>query len=52
MAISNQHDAWRETGERHRHWVTLAEATRLITDKQIVGLVRTFARQLRDNPGP
>jgi len=52
LRVEHQHDAWRETGERHRHWVTLAEATRLITDKQIVELVRSFARQLRDNPPP
>lgn len=47
LRVERQLDEWRETGERHRHWVTLAEATRLITDKQIVTLLRAFARTLR-----
>jgi 8-oxo-dGTP pyrophosphatase MutT (NUDIX family) len=48
LRVERQHDAWRETGERYRHWVTLAEASRLITDKRIVALVRSFARTLRE----
>lgn len=51
LRVERQHDNWRETGERHRHWVTLAEATRLITDKRIVELVRAFARHLREGGG-
>ncbi len=47
LRVERQLDAWRETGERYRHWVTLAEAARLITNKQIVELVRGFARDLR-----
>jgi 8-oxo-dGTP pyrophosphatase MutT (NUDIX family) len=46
--VERQHDSWRETGERYRHWATLAEATRLITDKRIVALVRAFARHVRE----
>ena len=45
--VERQLEAWRETGERYRHWVTLAEAARLVTNKQIVDLVRGFARTLR-----
>ncbi|MCB1503051.1 MAG: NUDIX hydrolase [Bauldia sp.] len=52
LRVVHQHDAWRETAERHRHWVTLAEAVRLITDKQIVALVRALARQLREGGAP
>ena len=48
LRVERQDETWRETGERHRHWVTLADATRLITDKRIAGLVRAFARTLRD----
>ena len=48
LRVERQHDAWRETGERYRHWVTLADASRLITDKRIVALVRSFARTLRE----
>jgi len=49
LRVERQLDAWRETAERHRHWVTLAEAARLITDKQIVTLLRAFARTLRES---
>ncbi len=48
LRVERQLDAWRETGERYRHWVTLAEAARLITNKQIVEVVRSFARTLRE----
>ncbi|MCB1497036.1 MAG: NUDIX hydrolase [Bauldia sp.] len=47
LRVEKQHDNWRETGERYRHWVTLAEATRLITDKRVAELLRNFARHLR-----
>src|SRR5690606_16684233 len=46
--VERQLDSWRETGERYRHWVTLAEATRLITNERIVDIVRGFARTLRE----
>ena len=48
LRVERQHDNWRETGERHRHWVTVADATRLITDKRLVGFVRTLARRARE----
>ena len=48
LKVEQQHEAWRETSQRYRHWVTLAEASRLITDKRIVALVRGFARTLRE----
>jgi 8-oxo-dGTP pyrophosphatase MutT (NUDIX family) len=48
LRVEGQNENWRETGERYRHWVTLAEATRLITDKRIVEVVRAFARHLRE----
>lgn len=47
LRVEQQHDNWRETGERYRHWVTLPEARRLITDTRIFELVRAFAGQLR-----
>lgn len=49
LRVERQHDDWRETGERYRHWVTLPEARRLITDTRIFTLVRGFARQLRQD---
>ena len=49
LHVEQQHEAWRETSERHRHWCTLSEAARLITDKQIAALMRDLARRLREN---
>lgn len=49
LRVEQQHDEWRETGERYRHWCTLTEAARLITDTQIVALLRDFARTLREH---
>lgn len=49
LRVESQDEKWLETGERYRHWVTLAEAKRLITDKRIVELVRAFARKLRED---
>lgn len=51
LRVERQAESWQETGERHRHWVTLAEARRLVTDKQIFDLVRSFARTLREDGG-
>jgi 8-oxo-dGTP pyrophosphatase MutT (NUDIX family) len=48
LRVERQHDNWRETGQRYRHWVTVADATRLITDKRLVGFVRTLARRARE----
>ena len=43
--VERQIDNWRETDERHRHWATLKEASRLITNKRLVELTGTVASQ-------
>ncbi len=43
--VERQIDNWRETGERHRHWATLKEASRLITNRRLVELMRIVAGQ-------
>jgi 8-oxo-dGTP pyrophosphatase MutT (NUDIX family) len=41
--VERQFDDWLETGERHRHWVTLPEASRLIANKRLVELAGIVA---------
>jgi 8-oxo-dGTP pyrophosphatase MutT (NUDIX family) len=43
--VERQLDNWRETDERHRHWATLAEASRLITNRRLVELAEIVATQ-------
>jgi len=47
LLVEKQFDKWRETGERHRHWVTLPEAVRLIADKRLAEFVRIIASRAR-----
>jgi 8-oxo-dGTP pyrophosphatase MutT (NUDIX family) len=35
LLVTRQHDTWREQNQRLRHWVTLPEARRLLTDRSI-----------------
>jgi 8-oxo-dGTP pyrophosphatase MutT (NUDIX family) len=35
LRVTQQFDTWREQGARMRHWATLAEAKRLLTDSTI-----------------
>ena len=35
LLVTRQHDTWREQNQRLRHWVTLSEAKRLLTDRTI-----------------
>ena len=32
LAVETQHETWPETGQRHRHWVLLSDARRLLSD--------------------
>lgn len=46
LLVTQQHDIWREQNQRLRHWVTLSEAKRLLTDRTISRLaVKLHARQ-------
>jgi 8-oxo-dGTP pyrophosphatase MutT (NUDIX family) len=45
LRVIRQHDTWREQNQRLRHWVTLSEARRLLTDRSISRLaVKLHAR--------
>lgn len=49
--VERQLGNWRETDERHRHWATLPEANRLITNRRLVELVGIVAsRASGDTP--
>jgi len=50
--VERQFDNWRETGERHRHWVTLREARRLIRENRLVDLVGIVADRVREQVRP
>lgn len=45
LRVLRQHDTWREQNQRLRHWVTLSEARRLLTDRSISRLaIKLHAR--------
>lgn len=38
LAVKAQHETWPETGQRHRHWVLLPEARRLLSEPRLAEL--------------
>jgi hypothetical protein len=44
--VEHQLDKWRETGERHRHWVIRSEVARLILEKRLVEIVEIVAARV------
>lgn len=47
LRVTQQHDVWREQNARMRHWATLAEAKRLLTDRSLSRLAaRLHHRQM------
>lgn len=46
LKVTQQHDMWREQNERMRHWVTLAEAKRLLADRSLARLAARLHAQL------
>ncbi len=52
LRVTRQLDDWPEKDKRHRHWVILAEARRLLSDPQLVEMAeRVHARALKtDQP--
>lgn len=50
LEVEIQHEIWPETGQRHRHWVLLPEARRLLSDARLVELASEVQeRALRGN---
>jgi 8-oxo-dGTP pyrophosphatase MutT (NUDIX family) len=46
MVVERQHNQWQEKKQRHRHWVTLPEAKRLLRDRDKVALVVALEQRL------
>ena len=55
LRVINQQDDWKEKGQRHRHWVTLAEARRLLNQrglKELVALLDGREREVAEAVSP
>lgn len=51
LKVTQQHDHWREAGQRLRHWATIPEAQRLLADRSLARLaVRLNAQLAGTNP--
>jgi len=46
LKVVRQLDEWPEMTQRHRHWVILPDARRLLSDPQLVELTKLLARRL------
>lgn len=44
LLVTTQHDTWDEDANRHRHWVLLPEAKRLLADPNLANLVAAWSR--------
>jgi len=48
LEVAEQFDDWPEKGERRRHWATLTEARRLLSEPGLVALAEKIAASARD----
>ncbi len=46
LLVTTQHDTWPEQDNRHRHWVLLREARRLLTDPDLADLFGEWSRRV------
>lgn len=46
LRVTEQHEEWPEMAERHRHWVILAEARRLLAYRRLAALAAALSRQV------
>lgn len=47
LAVETQHEEWTEKGQRHRHWVLLPDAKRLLSDPVLVQLTAKLHARLK-----
>jgi hypothetical protein len=52
LRVTKQHDMWLEQGKRHRHWVLLREANRLLSDRALADLVTEHSRRIASSNQP
>ncbi|PPC86262.1 MAG: NUDIX hydrolase [Hyphomicrobium sp.] len=46
LLVTHQHTTWAEMKSRHRHWVLLPEAKRLLSDPVLAGLAKELGQSL------
>lgn len=46
LAVETQHETWPEIGQRHRHWVLLPEARRLLSDPRLAQLAAKLQEEV------
>jgi 8-oxo-dGTP pyrophosphatase MutT (NUDIX family) len=52
LEVETQHEEWTEKGQRHRHWVLLPEAKRLLSDPVLVELTVKLQARLKRRARP
>jgi 8-oxo-dGTP pyrophosphatase MutT (NUDIX family) len=50
LRVTRQLDRWQEMKNRHRHWVILPEARRLLSEPRLVGLARSLSQRVLAQP--
>ncbi|OYW54325.1 MAG: hypothetical protein B7Y80_10300 [Hyphomicrobium sp. 32-62-53] len=45
LRVTKQHDTWMEQDRRHRHWVLLREAKRLLSDREVGEFATAMSRR-------
>jgi 8-oxo-dGTP pyrophosphatase MutT (NUDIX family) len=50
LRVTRQLDQWQEMKHRHRHWVILPEARRLLSEPRLAGLAQSLGRRVLAEP--
>lgn len=46
LRVTRQHDRWEEMNHRHRHWVILPEAKRLLSEPRLAELAKKLSQRV------
>ena len=52
LRVTGQRDEWVEQQARHRHWVILQDAKRLLSEPKLVDIARRLNARLKTQPQP
>jgi 8-oxo-dGTP pyrophosphatase MutT (NUDIX family) len=52
LRVTRQLDKWQEMKNRHRHWVILPEAKRLLSEPRLAELAQSLGRRVLAQPQP
>ena len=50
LRVTRQLDKWQEMKNRHRHWVILPEAKRLLSEPRLAELAQSLGRRVLAQP--